>query len=249
MKLAGLVTDRENKNLSVSDRLLIEPLAQTGFIAEPAVWDDQKTDWTKYDVLIFRSCWNYYHKYQEWLKWLDGLAALGVKAYNPIEVLRWNSHKSYLLDLEKQAVKIVPTSLVKAGEIVQGTNLIVKPAVGANSYQVRKVNKFKASEDFLVQPYLDEVKLGELQLIFINKQYSHGVIKFPKRIELIDIPETIVNQARKILNYISSPLLYARVDGLIQGDQFLLMELELIEPHLFLDLYPPAAEKFAASLI
>jgi hypothetical protein len=40
-------------------------------------------------------------------------------------------------------------------------------------------------------------------------------------------------------------LLYARVDGVRRGMDFLLIELELIEPYLFLDLAPGAVERLA----
>jgi hypothetical protein len=42
--------------------------------------------------------------------------------------------------------------------------------------------------------------------------------------------------------------LYARVDGVVRGDQFLLMELELIEPNLFLELHAPSADRFAETV-
>ncbi len=44
-------------------------------------------------------------------------------------------------------------------------------------------------------------------------------------------------------------LLYARVDGILAIDEFLLMELELIEPSLFMGFSTGAAERFANSII
>jgi glutathione synthase/RimK-type ligase-like ATP-grasp enzyme len=261
MKVVGLVTDKGNRELSPSDRVLIEPLKKYGFKAEPAVWDDNKTEWGMYDLLIVRSCWNYYQKYREWLEWLDGLMAKNTKVWNPIEIMKWNSHKSYLLELEQRGAKIVPSKMAKAGENLQGKDTIIKPLVGAGAHNLRRIkNQAKLEDDCLVQPYIKEVQNGEYSLVFFNKQYSHGIIKMPKKndfrvnfafggsAELAKIPFEYIQQAMRVLKLIPSPLLYARVDGVIKDNEFLLMELELIEPYLFFDLCPQGAASFAKVL-
>jgi hypothetical protein len=44
------------------------------------------------------------------------------------------------------------------------------------------------------------------------------------------------------------PTVYARVDGVVDEDRFLLMELELIEPMLFLADHPDAPTRFAEAI-
>lgn len=260
MKRVGLVTDRDNKKLSPSDQLLIEPLERYGLIAEPVVWDDKKTDWESFDRLIIRSCWNYYRQYEKWLDWLDNLKAKNIIVWNQIEVMKWNSHKSYLLDLEQKGVKIIPTRIAKAGERVEDEDLVIKPLVGARAHNLKRTQKIKLKEDSLVQPFVSEIQEGEYSLVFVNNKYSHGVIKKPKKkdyrvnfafggtAQLIEVPREYIVTAEEILNLIPSRLLYARVDGVIKNYEFLLMELELIEPHLFFDLYPNGAVNMVKAL-
>ena len=49
----------------------------------------------------------------EFLAWVDGLAAAGVPVVNAPAHLRWNLDKRYLRDLEAAGVPTVPTSWVE----------------------------------------------------------------------------------------------------------------------------------------
>ncbi len=102
---------------------------------------------------------------------------------------------------------------------------------------------------------------GELSLMFFDKKFSHAVIKKAKsgdfRVQAqfggISEPvfpgEAIVKSAGALLNTIEEPLLYARVDGIIADDgNFYLMELELIEPVLFIWTDENARENFYKAL-
>jgi len=62
-------------------------------------------------------------------------------------------------------------------------------------------------------------------------------------------PAFVLKQCEKILSLIAEPLLYARVDGVVSGNKFLLMELELIEPMLFLEKENSSAKTFAQTMI
>jgi hypothetical protein len=53
----------------------------------------------------------------------------------------------------------------------------------------------------------------------------------------------------KILQFLPRMPCYARVDGIARGDEFLLMELELLEPELFLEIEAQAAPRFAAAIV
>jgi hypothetical protein len=54
-----------------------------------------------------------------------------------------------------------------------------------------------------------------------------------------------LRQAAHVLTAVAEKPLYARVDGISRGGAFLLMELELIEPNLFLEFGDGAPAKFA----
>lgn len=225
MKRVGLVTCRQLPRLSVSDQLLVEPLEREGFIAEGAAWDNPHIKWEQFDVLVLRSCWNYPGHYQKFLDWLKQIEILGVPMVNSSDIIRWNIHKSYLFDLAKRGIPIIPT--------------VIKPAIG---------NREKGVE-YLVQPFMPEViKRGEYRFIFIGGKLTHTVLKTPKKITLVTPAQTLIRQAQNVLRALPIKPLYARVDGIDHNGIFLLLELELIEPQLYFSEMPTAAAQFARAL-
>lgn len=149
--------------------------------------------------------------------------------------------------------------------------VVIKPTIGASGYKIFKSTLSEAAQnqknfdklvnivDVMVQPLIPElVNHGETSMIFINKKFSHAVNRSPKpgdyrsnyefggREERINnLDKNIVEAGKSIVEKINSPLLYARVDGVEKDNRFLLMELELIEPYLFLDIAKETLENFA----
>jgi glutathione synthase/RimK-type ligase-like ATP-grasp enzyme len=151
---------------------------------------------------------------------------------------------------------------------------VIKPSVSAGAYETWTTDPNNAVEDqerfnilvkersVLIQEYLEQINsYGEISLIFLGQEYSHSVLKRPVpddfRVQLefggtvksinprLSFIETA---ARLVRDYSDDKLLYARVDGVKVGDDFLIMELELIEPALFLSFHPAAPERFAHAL-
>ena len=147
---------------------------------------------------------------------------------------------------------------------------VVKPAVSASAYRTWRTALATAERDqpafeedsdlheVLVQPHIEEiVTRGEWSLVFFAGRYSHSTIKRPAAGDFrvqeelgghsapADPPEHVIDSARGILSLSPWPLLYARVDGVERGRQFMLMELEINEPYLFLGSSPGAAVRFA----
>ena len=151
---------------------------------------------------------------------------------------------------------------------------ILKPAVSANSY---KTTLFNAADwrmvendyrdvakerELLLQPFMPEIiTQGEVSLIFFNKQYSHAVLKqarpgdfriqaeFGGEHQIFHPEKEVISTAENIISLIEGPLLYARVDGLLQNGRFILMELEMLEPDLFFDAHPHASERYVDAAI
>ncbi len=148
---------------------------------------------------------------------------------------------------------------------------VIKPAVSAGAHRTVRVSRAAVDgaqaqidemlleSGALVQPFMAEIQSeGEWSLMFLGKQYSHAVIKRPNAgdfrvqmqfggsTEAIAPSPALIEQAQAIIDQVGDPLPYARVDGVEQGGQLILMELELIEPYLFLEEAKGAAERFAA---
>jgi glutathione synthase/RimK-type ligase-like ATP-grasp enzyme len=281
MKAVGFVTYKQSSKLTESDQFIVPPLKKRGFEAHAVAWDDTRIDWTRFDVIVLRSCWNYHLHYEQFLAWLNRIKRLKVPVWNPIPVIRWNSNKKYLKDLEYKGVPVIPTVFIEKGttyflsDIAKHKgwkDLVIKPAIGASSYNVclvkqneydKKQNEFvklSGQSDVCIQPFVKEIYNGEYSLIFLGNQYSHAVLKIPKKGDFrsncetggaekrIEPEKRIIQQAANIVKTIHSPLLYARVDGIILDGKFTLSELELIEPELYFYLDPLSPAKFAKTL-
>ena|SRR3989338_8148788 len=277
MKIA-FVTYAKSPGLTPSDKLLVKPLEMFGHQLFPAPWDNPKIDWREFDVLILRSCWNYHLYVDGFLFWLNNVKQLGLKLWNPYQIVRWNIDKKYLFDLEKKGIEIIPTKLIKKNsslslkEIFSQTNwqvIVVKPIVGASAFNIIRIKKSETEDgqkalklllqqnDCLIQPLMKEIFEGEISMIFLGKKFSHAIIKLPREDEfrvqielggteeLTNLSPELIKQGQKIINAVEGNLLYSRVDGIVRDRKFLLMELELVEPHLFFDLHPPSALQFA----
>lgn len=152
--------------------------------------------------------------------------------------------------------------------------IVVKPVVGANADHIYVLTE-PLSDDavdglarvfsdrpFLVQPFIDSVQTeGEFSLFFLGGDYSHAILKKPKPGDFrtqeehgADIlsataPAELIGGARGVLGVVSPQPVYVRADFVRgRGGRFLLMELELIEPSLYLRTDPAAPGRFAAAL-
>ena len=77
-------------------------------------------------------------------------------------------------------------------------------------------------------------------------QFQFGGTTEP--VDVRDVREDWIAGARACIAAAPSLPVYARVDGVIQDGRFLLMELEVFEPLMFLREHPPAADRFARAI-
>ncbi|MFC0624002.1 ATP-grasp domain-containing protein [Kribbella deserti] len=151
-----------------------------------------------------------------------------------------------------------------------GQEIVVKPTVSASAtHTVRGIAgsaELAAELDklpdgaYLVQPFQREVTAdGEWSLLYFDGQFSHAVLKraadgdfriqqeFGGTSEAIEPPPAALEVAERTLASLDVrvPPVYARIDGIMAGGRFLLMEAELIEPYLFLPDHPAAYTRFA----
>jgi hypothetical protein len=152
-------------------------------------WDDPAVDWASFDLAVVRSCWDYAWRLEEFLGWADTVPELR----NPAEVLRWNTDKVYLRDLERAGLPVVPTAWdpADAGELPDAPEWVVKPSISAGSRDTARWDSpvavlghvaelTGAGRTSMVQPYLASVdELGETAMLFIGGEFSHAVRKGP----------------------------------------------------------------------
>jgi glutathione synthase/RimK-type ligase-like ATP-grasp enzyme len=281
MSRIALATSSKYPNLTDDDRLLLAPLAQRDIQADPAIWSDPSRDWSTYDAVVIRSCWDYHLQPEKFLRWTADLEALNVPIFNSADIVRWNSDKTYLRDLETKGIATVPTLWPEHGSQISLNNIlrelawpkaVVKPRISATAYRTQLVtpeNALSAQALFddlrdgpgvMVQKFMDGITTeGEWSLMFFASAFSHAVIKRPKRgdfrvqndfggtAHLADPPPDVLDAAAHAVKAVDATQ-YARVDGVVDEGQFRLMELELIEPALFLAEHNAAPTRFAEAI-
>ncbi len=167
-------------------------------------WDDAAIDWSQFDLIVLRSCWDYTERYVEFLIWAERVSRV-TRLINPFEMIRWNTDKHYLAALQGLGIAIVPSRFIEPDadataalqsfldEHSECAELVVKPAIGAGSRDTQRHTRdaldgitahierlLKAGRSALLQPYLDRVdEAGETALIHFDGYYSHAIRKGP----------------------------------------------------------------------
>jgi glutathione synthase/RimK-type ligase-like ATP-grasp enzyme len=155
----------------------------------------------------------------------------------------------------------------------QADRIVVKPVVGANADHIAvlteplagaavdELRRVFTDRPFFVQPFVDSVQTeGEYSLFFLGGDYSHAILKKPKQGDFrtqeehgadilgVEAPVELVEAARSVLGVVNPQPVYVRADFVRGRGRFLLMELELIEPSLYLRTDTGAPARFAAAL-
>jgi len=146
---------------------------------------------------------------------------------------------------------------------------VVKPTIsggGDNTWRVKpheaqtmqeRLNEQVTKTGIMIQQYATQISEGEYSFVFFNGLFSHATRKVPAEGDMFvhehrggstytfNAPSEMVAKASNILRIaqrLTGQLpLYARVDCIVEGDELILMELEVVEPYL----YMPYADEYA----
>jgi glutathione synthase/RimK-type ligase-like ATP-grasp enzyme len=253
-----------------------DALAADGMAVDPVPWTDA-AEASGFDLIMPLVAWGYHEHFETWMAVLDRLEARQMPVANPVPLLRWNSEKSYLEELSATGIDSVPSMTVteldeahldEAREHFGCDILVVKPLVSASAHGTYKLGDSDPVPDavrgwrMLVQPWIDGiVDSGEWSLIFFDGAFSHAVAKVPVAgefrvqpefggiIQRCDPPEGSIALAEAALAAAPAPSTYARVD-VVRGNagKLQIIELELLEPALFLDHALESGARFAAAV-
>ena len=252
-----------------------EALVSAGFEVEPCPWTDPG-ELEAFDLVLPLVVWGYHADPPRWHALLDRLEASGIATLNPVPLLRWNSDKRYLAELGAAGIATVPTRLVEAldeaalaeARADYGDILVIKPPVSASADGTFKLGpddplpNEARGRTMMVQPFLRSVTdEGEYSVMIFGGRFSHCIVKRPKagdyRVqphlggseEPIAPPEGAIALAAAALAAAPCEPAYARVDLVRDNDGALsVIELELIEPALWLQHAPDGGASFAAAI-
>lgn len=220
--------------------------------------------------------WAYHLDADLWLQRLDAWERSSLPFANRPAVVRWNTDKAYLAELAAAGAPVVPTfpvdavtpeALAEAADRF-GPSLVAKPRISAGAHRTARIEDGVALAELpegpaLIQPFLPAVaEEGELSLLFFGGRFSHAVTKvarpgdfrvqpqYGSTLTRVAAPDDALEAARLVLDAAPGDLAYARVDLIRIGDGSLaLMELELIEPDLYLPYAPEQAGMFARAVL
>jgi len=266
----------EGENVDPDNPILFSALEDAGLDAQLVVWDDKNVDWDSFDLNVIRSTWNYSPRRTEFLHWAKLVPRL-VNPYPVLEYSSDKHYLIDLEDRGIRVVPGHFFDVGTTPEFPPG-DFVVKPAVGAGSWDAARyrpdevttarehVNALHAhGRDVLVQPYVSSVdELGERAVVFIDGTFSHAMTKgamlnvkevdrnFLFRMEQMSVatvePDVAAMAKDILVTKGFSDLLYARIDFVSTPQGWAVMELELVEPSLFLTFVPDAATRLASAI-
>ena len=202
MKTLALVTSTASLPIDYDMPLLLDACESIGIQTQICDWEDNTIDWSRFDGVLLRSPWNYVERLDTFLSWCARIESL-TRLFNPLAVAQWSLDKRYLADLAAKGVPTVSTTFIDPGanphtvtnvffaSHPEAKAIVVKPAIGAYSKNVRRFARSRASAaaDYvaqllneghrvLMQPYLASIDFdGETNLAYFDGQYSHAIRK------------------------------------------------------------------------
>ena len=230
----------------------VDAFAAAGLALHPTPWTEAGSR-----PAIALLAWGYHLAIDRWLALLNRWPAEH-PLFNAPALMRWNTRKTYLAELETAGVPTVPTLFGDADATVVATafdrfgcdELVVKPQVSAGSYLTHRLRRGEAAPthvDAMIQPFLPSIQdEGEYSLFYIGGGFSHAIRKTAQvgdfRIQPqfggINVPWQPDAEAEAVaeaaLKAAPDDPLYVRIDLLRRLDGRLsLIEFEAIEPDLY----------------
>jgi glutathione synthase/RimK-type ligase-like ATP-grasp enzyme len=254
-----------------------DALRAAGAEVEPIAWT-QAGDMSAFDLVLPLVAWGYHLDYRRWLAFLDRCETERLPVINPPALLRWNGDKAYLAELAECGVSTVPTLAVEQcgdDDLEEARRrfgcewLVIKPPVSASASGTYRLGPDDGlpgdsrGQPMIFQPLIEEIAhTGEFSLMFFDGVFSHAVVKRPAAGDFrvqphlggVTVPcvppAGAARLAHDALAAAPAPATYARVD-IIPDDEGVLriMELELIEPALFLDHAPDGGAAFTRAIL
>jgi glutathione synthase/RimK-type ligase-like ATP-grasp enzyme len=255
-----------------------QALASSGADVSPIAWTEVG-DLSRFDLVTPLVVWGYHLDYRRWLELLDRAERENWRMINPPSLLRWNGDKAYLAELAERGVSTVPTLAVEAccdADLEEARRrfgsdwLVIKPPISASAAGTHRLGPNddlpadSRNRAMIIQPMIEEIATtGEFSLMLFDGEYSHAVVKRPKAgdfrvqeyhggvtLPCAAPPAGAIDLAQGALAAAPAAASYARVD-IVPDDEGALriMELELIEPSLFLDHAPDGGASFTRAIL
>jgi glutathione synthase/RimK-type ligase-like ATP-grasp enzyme len=266
----------DDVNLDPDAELLLDALRDVNIEGSMYVWNDRAVNWNDFELTVIRSTWDYTHDREGYLAWARAIDHL-LNPYPIIEYSTDKHYLSDLERRSHRIVPSTFCDVGERPEFPDGA-FVVKPTVGAGSIDADKytrddheralehVRRLHASgRDAMIQPYVSSIDDdGERALVFIDGTFSHAMTKGAMLNTAADDRDALFRReqmsvataepdavafAESVLNEEAfRGILYGRVDLVKMSEGWAIMELELVEPSLFLAYDDRAALRLAEAI-
>lgn len=273
----ALITGAEMAKPDPESHLLIHELGVLGITSELISWR-ASLDWSLFDLVVIRTPWDYFLHLEEFLSWVEDveqvtrvlnssrilrwnshkkylkeLSSFGVPTVPTLWISKNQQCDDLIDSIEWPMVVVKPAVSIGAIGALKGHS--------KDNHVKQHLEEEVKKGDVMIQPFLESVAdFGELSLIYFNGVYSHSILKKPQKgdyrvqdayggTNALFEPEIEAQKiGDQVLSYLPDFSLYARVDLVKYQNQWLLMELEAIEPELFLPIAPQASVRLAKAI-
>lgn len=173
------------------DQLSAAVLAERGIEVGFHAWDDPGVEWDSFDLVVIRSTWDYTDRLDDFLEWTDRVGP--EKLRNQPALIRWNTDKRYLAELDGAGLPVPPTALVAPGGPAPpfGGKVVIKPVSGAGARDtgvfdddsrdqgIALLENLGAQDEIaMIQPYIPWIDdRGETAVIFFGGRFAYALKK------------------------------------------------------------------------
>ena len=180
--------------------LLASALTDAGITVDVADWRDPSVDWASARVTMLRSPWDYVHHLDEFVAWAERANAV-TELWNPFELIRWNTHKAYLLELHGRGAPVLPTVVLLAGSAASLDGICDRAGVERGGDQARRSRAAATARASAPSATTgrrptstrcspratrscsryapDVAREGEVSVVLVNGTFSHALRKRP----------------------------------------------------------------------
>lgn len=266
----------DDVNLDPDAELLLDALGDVGIEGSMCVWNDSSILWNDFELTVIRSTWDYTRDREGYLAWAGAIERL-LNPYPVIEYSTDKHYLSDLERRSHRIVPSTFCDVGEEPAFPEGA-FVVKPTVGAGSIDADKytcddheralehVRRLHASgRDAMIQPYVTSIDDdGERALVFIDGTFSHAMTKGAMLNTAADERDALFRReqmsvatgesdavafAEAVLREdLFRGVLYGRVDLVKTSEGWAIMELELVEPSLFLAYDERAPRRLAEAI-
>ncbi len=201
MDRIAFLTCEKFPQLIPEEQALLDEFKKNHFYTQAVVWSEE-IDWNEFNFVIVRNPWDYFSRYEQFLRVLKDIKDSKATLINSYETILWNLDKTYLETLTFEGIPTVPTFKIEKFNqekfedilmLIKAQEFVIKPVVGASGVDTfRKKVSLDMSEvehllsvfqnrDVLVQPFMPNIiSQGEISFIFFNDKFSHAIKKTAK---------------------------------------------------------------------